>query len=146
MARLKTIQRSIDRATLPFKNSSLSTPHEGWIRRVRLSLGMSQVELARILKINQRSLHQLEVSEALKNIRLSSLERAAEALDCELVYAFVPRNSIESQYEAQARKMAREQIAAVEHNMRLEKQEHTFGSEEVEEIARELIRKNAITW
>ena len=115
-------------------------------RQIRLAMGMSQADLARKVRINQRSLHQLEISESLKTIRLSSLERVADALDCELVYAFVPRGSLQSNYELQAHQMAKRQIMSIEQNMRLEKQEHKMSKENLEAIKRELIRNNAVRW
>jgi hypothetical protein len=53
---------------------------------------------------------------------------------------------LESVYEAQAMKLARAHSKDVEHNMRLEKQEHKVSNKDLESMAQELIRKNAVRW
>lgn len=146
MAKLISAQRSIDRSSSLLRKAHVHTPAVGWIRAVRTAMGMTQAELARLLKITQRSLHQLEVSETKKTIRLATLEKVAEEMNCDLVYAFIPRRPLESAYEAQAMKMAQQHVKDVEHNMRLEKQDHTVSKKDLDDIARELMRKNAIRW
>ena len=80
----------------------------GWIKEIRLALGMSAAQLARRLKVRQSTVAKLEKSEAEETISLQSLRKAAEALDCTLVYAFVPRTSLEACVQAQARLRAKE--------------------------------------
>lgn len=46
----------------------------------------------------------------------------AEALDCELVYVFVPRQLLERSYEMAARAVAHRELAAISHSMALEDQ------------------------
>jgi transcriptional regulator with XRE-family HTH domain len=64
-------------------------PH--WLRRVRLALGAHVTDIARDLGVNKSVIHRLEKSEDKKAISLNSLEKAAGAMDCKLVYAIVPR-------------------------------------------------------
>lgn len=139
-------QRAIDKTTLAIRRTRFVIPQGGWIKSIRQALGMTQAELATILGVNQKSVHQLESSEVLRKIQLDSLERAAEALDCELVYALLPRKTLQSRYEAQAQKLAREQIANVESNMILEDQGVNFSKSEVDELTQKLIRQNAVQW
>lgn len=146
MTTLISAQRSIDRTALLLRKAHLHTPRTGWIRAVRTALGMTQADLAKRLKITQRSLHQYEVSEAKKTIRISTLEKVAEEMNCDFVYAFIPRKPLESVYEAQAIKLARAHSKDVEHNMRLEKQEHKVSNKDLESMAQELIRKKAVRW
>ena len=53
---------------------------------------------------------------------MGSLRRLAEALDCELVYVFVPRQPLERTYETAARAVARRELGAISHSMALEDQ------------------------
>ncbi|MNL41913.1 hypothetical protein D3C87_1643430 [compost metagenome] len=53
---------------------------------------------------------------------MNTLRRAAEALDCTLVYALVPNSSLEAAVEARARKIATRELQRVAHTMRLEAQ------------------------
>jgi predicted DNA-binding mobile mystery protein A len=99
-----------------------SPPHRGWIKAVRQALGMSTAQLARRLGVKQPSVIDLEESEARGTIQLATLRRAAEALDCTLVYALVPNQPLDSMVREQARLVARRRISAVEQTMRLEDQ------------------------
>ena len=68
-------------------------PVRGWIKALREALGMSTAQLAKRLGIKQPSLVALEQSEAKGTIELATLRRVAEALDCTLVYALVPKQT-----------------------------------------------------
>jgi predicted DNA-binding mobile mystery protein A len=72
--------------------------------------------------ISQPSVQRLELSEAKGSIQLSTLRRAAEALDCEVVYALVPRRSLQETYEQAAKIVARRELSLIGHTMALEDQ------------------------
>jgi len=98
-------------------------PPKGWVRAVRDALGMSGVQFARRLGIRPQSVEALEASEEGGAIQLKTLRRAAEALDCTLVYAIVPNDSLEAAVRARARRIALRDLGRVAHTMRLEAQE-----------------------
>lgn len=75
--------------------SALIAPHGGWIRAIREALGMPRHELGRRIGVGEKRVMQLELGEAQGKITMESLARAAEALDCELVVALVPRQPLE---------------------------------------------------
>jgi|SRR4051812_47707038 len=100
-----------------------SRPPKGWLRAVRDALGMTTAQLARRLGISQPSVVQLEQSEAKGTIALHTLERAAEALGCRVVYALVPERPLSETIRERARLVAERKLASVEHTMRLESQE-----------------------
>ncbi|MDD5586178.1 MAG: transcriptional regulator [Alphaproteobacteria bacterium] len=77
-------------------------PHGGWLRAVREALGMSTRQLGRRLETCSSAVTRLEQSEAAGTIHLASLERAAEALGCKVVYALVPEKG--SLHETLARR------------------------------------------
>lgn len=97
-------------------------PPKGWIRAVRDALGMTGPQFARRLGISPPSVAALEKSEAAGSIKLDSLRRAAEALDCTLVYALVPNRSLEDMVRDRARKIALRDLGRVAHTMKLEAQ------------------------
>ncbi|MER8471346.1 mobile mystery protein A [Mesorhizobium sp. M1328] len=101
----------------------LRPPPKGWIRAIRDALGMSGVQLAARLGVRPQTVEALEKSEASGSIQLSTLRRAAEALDCTLVYALVPNSSLGEAVNARARKIATRALARVAHTMKLEAQE-----------------------
>lgn len=112
-------------------------PPRGWVRAIRDALGMSSPELARRMGVSQSTVASLERSEAAETINAASLRRAAEALDCEVVYFLVPRRSLEESARAQARRKASQHLAAVVHHGRLEDQAVTDDdlTDQIEELA-----------
>ena len=88
--RLKQIQlQNLDNH---FKKMCFETkPKNGWIKTIRQALSMPLAFVANKLNISEQSVNQLENNEAFETISLKSLRRLAEAIDCELHYAIIPR-------------------------------------------------------
>lgn len=102
--------------------SQFSVPHGGWVGAIREALGMSRKDLATRMKVVESSVARLEASERAGTVQLDTLRRAAGALDCDLVYALVPRRPLDDMVQDQARKQALKLLAAVQHTMLLEDQ------------------------
>jgi predicted DNA-binding mobile mystery protein A len=100
----------------------LARPSRGWIKAIREALGMTTAQLAKRLNVSQPRVLGIEKAEASGSIKLESLERAAHALDCRLVYALVPRKPRESLVEDRARAFAQKRLRATSHSMALENQ------------------------
>jgi predicted DNA-binding mobile mystery protein A len=100
---------------------------------------MSAADLGRRMGMTRQSIPQLERSEAEGSIRLDTLRRAAEALDSELVYALVPKASLDDVVRARARAVAERTVEGVEHTMALEAQ--TGGAEDRERLVDELAER-----
>ncbi len=103
--------------------SFAAVPAKGWIRAIRDALGMTAAELAGRMGVTQPTVAELETSEQHSKITLDSLQRAAAAMECQLVYALVPISSLEATVQAQARKNAIAHLDRVAHSGRLEGQE-----------------------
>ena len=117
------MRRQLDRRSAPLRGlAAWLTPHRGWIRAIRDALGMSGSELATRMGVRQQSVHDLEVSERRNTIQLDTLARAADAMDCDLVYALVPRKSLEETVRSRARLKAAEHMHPIDHHSRLEDQ------------------------
>lgn len=97
-------------------------PPAGWVRAIRQGLGLTAVQLARRLGIRPSSVAGLEKNEAEGKITLATLRRAAEAMDCTLVYALVPKKSLQSMVEEAAEAAAKRELATSLHTMELEAQ------------------------
>ncbi len=121
-------------------------PARGWVRAIRDALGMSGAELGSRLGVRQSTVDQLERSEANETIKLESLRRAADALDCDLVYALVPRSSLDATVQAQGRRVAARRISAVSHHMRLEDQavDERDADVQLNALAAELIDRRGL--
>jgi len=115
-------RRSLDRTLLPYREASGRRPPRGWIRAIRDALGMTAEQLGDRMGITQPSVQRLERSEAQGTIQLNTLRRAAEALGCEVVYALVPRTTLQETYEDAARTVARRELGRISHTMALENQ------------------------
>lgn len=97
-------------------------PKEGWIKTVRMALGMSGAQLGTRLGNNRTITSYLERSELDGRITLHKMQDVAEALNCKFVYAIVPNTSIENIIDKQATKKAEEITSTVSTHMMLEDQ------------------------
>lgn len=113
-------------------------PVRGWIKAVREALGMTTEQLGKRLGIKQPSVVAIEQSEARGTIELATLRRVADALDCTLVYAFVPNKPLESAVRDRARGFLRRRRAPVEQTMLLEGQSvrSTSAEARLDEVVR----------
>lgn len=117
-------RQRLDERVLALKpEERFRAPPKGWVRAIRDALGMTGVQFAKRLHIRPQSVEALEKSEADGAIQLKTLRRAAEALDCTLVYALVPNTSLEGAVRERARKIAVRDLGRVAHTMKLEAQE-----------------------
>lgn len=115
--------RQLDATLNRWRASDLpQRPPSGWLKAIREALGMTATHLAKKLGVSTSTVTRLETSEADDTVSLGTLRRAAEALDCELHYALVPKQSLSATLEARATTLARRQMAAVSHSMALEAQ------------------------
>jgi predicted DNA-binding mobile mystery protein A len=99
--------QQLDRTLAGFRAvQALPRPPKGWIRAMREAMGVSAGDVGRILGVSRQLPLQFEKAEADDTITLKSLRSVAHALDCELVYALVPKagSMREDRNRAQARK------------------------------------------
>jgi predicted DNA-binding mobile mystery protein A len=83
---------------------------------------MTAEELGERMGISQPSVTRLEKSERVDGLRLDTLKRAADALECDLVYALVPKRPLDEMVNDQARRRALARVGQVAHTMALEDQ------------------------
>jgi predicted DNA-binding mobile mystery protein A len=115
--------RQLDAALTRWRGADLQArPPQGWLKAIREALGMPAAHLAQRLGVAPSTVTRMETSEADDTISLATLRRAAEALDCELRYALVPRRSLAETLETRADALARNRMAAISHTMALEAQ------------------------
>jgi predicted DNA-binding mobile mystery protein A len=116
-------RRALDRELAPYRSvTARARPGAGWIRAIRDALGMSGVDLSRRMGIRQPTLAEIEGSEVAGTIRLETLRRAGEAMDCTLVYALVPNATLDEIVRSRARDVAKRDLEATDQSMRLEAQ------------------------
>lgn len=121
--------------------ASLSVPREGWVRSIREVLGLTARQLADRLDLTQSAVSQLERAEKEGRITLNTLRSVAEAINCDLVYALVPRRSLESIIRNRARYVAEQRMEKVWHSMALEAQETSLEEKQrqISDLTEELL-------
>lgn len=118
-------------------------PTLGWVKSIREALGMTMAQLALRLGVSAPRILKLEHAEAQGTITLKSLERAAEAMGCRLIYAIVPGKPLTEMVAERARLVARRRLGAVRHYMMLEDQAVDPVEDDVQlsDLARKLAEK-----
>jgi predicted DNA-binding mobile mystery protein A len=135
-------------ALRPFVRQS-ATPPKGWLRAIRDALGMTTAQFGKRLGVSQPRIVELEQSEANGNVTLNTLQHAAEALGCRVVYAIIPERALADTVRERADLVAARLTGAVAQSMRLEDQEVTDKDASGELHRREverLLRRPARLW
>jgi predicted DNA-binding mobile mystery protein A len=98
-------------------------PHRGWLRAVREALGLTLQKVAVKAGTSKQHIEKLEKAEADDRISIRGLRRVAEAMDCELVYAIIPKSgTIQELAERPLRSEVTRHMIAAEKSMALENQ------------------------
>lgn len=97
-------------------------PHKGWIKAIREALGMRSRQLGDRMKVSRQRIEEIEKNEILNKLTLETVQRVAEALDCEFVYALIPAKSLKETLEERAILVAKGLTQRTEHSMNLEGQ------------------------
>ena len=120
---LKLMRKQISQKVETIRNSLESTHGiDSWIKYMRKALNMSGKQLAKRVNISISTVYQTERKEKDGAITISNLRKMAEAMDCHLVYAMVPKKPLEDIVTLQAKKMAVSIVTETSLNMELEDQ------------------------
>ena len=103
--------------------AQMAVPRGGWTKAIRGALGMTLEDLAVRLGLTRSVVSRLETSEQKQTIQLDSLRRVAEAMNCDLVYALIPRQPLQTTVDQQRARAAKELDAKTRTHMRLEGQD-----------------------
>jgi predicted DNA-binding mobile mystery protein A len=105
----------------------VSPPPTGWVRATRTALGMSLEQLGKRLGMSRQGVRTIEIREAEGAITLKSLREAAQALDMDLVYGFLPKDgTLDALVERKAQELATRIVARTSNTMKLEDQENSM--------------------
>ena len=91
MRNFNALSLTLERSLQPFRGVKVERPERGWARSIREVIGMTRAQLAARLNVSISAISTLERSEEKGVITIGSLHRLAEGLECELVYALVPK-------------------------------------------------------
>jgi len=118
-------------------------PPRGWVKAIREALGMTTAQVAARMGVSQPRIVEIEKAEKSGTTTLNTLERAAQAMDCKLVYAFVPKKPLAQLVEDRALIIAKQRMVTTGHNMALEAQSVSFDDEkeQLEQMVRRIVEK-----
>jgi len=118
-------------------------PRRGWLRAIREATGLSLREVGKKIGATPSHLQALEKSEGHERITLRTLKKVAGAMDCQLVYAIIPKSgTLEDLAQKRAYKDAAARVRAVEHTMVLEDQAAGRVEEKIQEETRRLLKRS----
>lgn len=127
------------------KIRSNSNITEGWIRQVRESLGMTLNKLGSACGVSTSTIAQLEQREVTGHISVESLRRAAEAMNCEFTYSFVPKSEKNEFIDSRAYEKAKRILLSADLHMCLEDQKVIGDIEErIQRLKKKLIREGKV--
>lgn len=116
-------------------------PQGGWVLAIREALGMTLEALGARLGVTKQTALQIERAVANETITLKRLRRAADALECELVYFLRPKANLDQLTKDRARQIAEVIVRKTGHSMAMEGQ--AVSEEQLEktisEVAAELL-------
>ncbi len=106
---------------------------------------MTTAQLAHRIGVSQPRVIAIEKAEKNSSITMDSLERAARALDCRVVYALIPRKPLEDLVAERAQIVAEKRLLSTRHSMALEAQsvDRADEEEQLKRLSEQLIRKSA---
>jgi len=138
----KLLRRQLDERFQKIREVPLLAPREGWIKTIRESLGMSATQLARKLGMTVPALSKLEASERKGTITLSTYQKIAEALDCQVALTLIPRAPLEKILKRRAQNVAEKIANRHQLQMNLEAQgtSRSFQETQVEDLSEELLK------
>ncbi len=137
-------RRQLDRRLSSFVDpNALKPPPRGWVRAIREALGMTAAQLGRRLGVTQERALAIEKAEVRGAITLDSLQRAAHALGCRLVYALIPEKPLDEMVRDRASTLANLRLKSTGHSMALEAQSVEVSDERdhLERLTRQLMER-----
>lgn len=117
----------------------------GWIRFTRNALGMTLEKLAERAGVSKTTAAQAERGEIEGKVTMETLKKMAAAMECEFVYAFVPKAPLKDIFEREALAKAKKLLKNADTHMQLEDQQVKRSMDErIRLIADRLIKKGDI--
>ena len=122
----------------------INPPRRGWTRAIQEALGVTNVQLAKRLKLKPQTIEDMQHSEVSGTIKLQTLRKLAEAIGCRVVYAVVPPKPLDEMRRDRAYAIASQQVLPVSHSMKLEAQGISDAAEKraLARLAEELLNGN----
>ena len=106
---------------------------------------MTQSILAKAASLDQTTVHQIEKRESAGKVTIQTMRKIAAAMDCEFVYAIIPKQDLTEFLKKKALAKAARIVREADVHMALEDQRVTEDIEErIERVAEDLLAKGDI--
>ena len=136
---MQQIERRLKSIRLVAKDTQVRT---GWIGYMREALCMTQSILAKAAGLNQTTVHQIEKREIAGKVTIQTMRKIAAAMDCEFVYAVIPKQDLTEFLKKKALAKAARIVREAEVHMTLEDQGVSVDiKERIERVAEDLLAK-----
>lgn len=123
MNKYQLIIKQLDKQLQPWHQiKQLCKPKYNWIHTIRKALGITTKQLAKKMDVDRSRVVRIESDELKGALTIQTLTTMANALNCDFIYALVPKKSLGKILEDQAQKIATLRIKRVSNNMLLENQ------------------------
>lgn len=117
----------------------------GWIYYMRHALNLTLDKLAKRANLSKSTVQHIEKREKEGRITIETLNKIAQAMDCELIYAIVPNKKLNTFLFEKAYKRAEKIIKNADCHMALEDQKVTNEIEiRIKRLAHELLERGDI--
>lgn len=139
---MQQIERRLKNLRLIAKDAHV---HTGWIGYMREALCMTQSILAKAAGLDQTTVQQIEKRESAGRVTIQTMRKIAAAMDCEFVYAIIPKQDLAEFLKKKALTKAARIVREADVHMTLEDQKVSEDMEErVERVAEDLLAKGDI--
>ena len=139
---MQQIERRLKKLRLVAKDARIAI---GWIRYMREAMCMTQTILAKAAGLNQVTVLQIEKRESAGKVTIQTMRKMAAAMDCEFVYAIVPKQNLGDLLKKKAFTKATQFVREADVHMALEDQRVTEDiKDRIDRIAEELLAKGDI--
>lgn len=123
MNKHQLVIKQLDKQLQPWRQiKQWFQPKHGWIYTLRKALGMTTKQLAKELGVSRSRVVRIESDELKGALTIQTLSTVAISLNCDFIYALVPKKPLREIVDDQAQKIATLQIKRVSNNMLLENQ------------------------
>ncbi len=94
----------------------------GWINYMRQAMCLTLSKLAELSKLSTATVQQTEKRELMGKVTLQTMSKIASAMDCEFIYAIVPKEDLSSYLRNKAIEKATKIVIEADTHMTLEDQ------------------------
>ena len=139
---MKQIERRLGELRGLAKAADIRT---GWIGYMRRAMCMTLGTLAGAAKLSQATVQQIEKREIFGKVTLATMRKIAASMDCEFIYAIVPKRELQDLLKSKAAMKAARIVREADVHMTLEDQKVSEDIKaRIERVAEDLLAKGDI--